>query len=491
MDNKGGDDDDEEINEKKIRNEDILSEEELINTLDMTAYRERIDNIIGRNYSFYYFEFFDNIYHLKIKNKISAPLTDFLKKANKKEDTFWMRIFKSIKLYSKDNLPVLIIKYFYSKAEVEFKFIFNESKKYTNNPYKFIDIYIKKMKKFNTKKLKELNENKLSTNIFSIQPKRSLFYRTFLSKKTLPYMKKSQLKNTFLINNDEDYSDSSTKEEEIKNKKQMRTQIMKQIHQLKMNTIKEVERANNIQNKQKKKYGKIKSRFLDVFTKQQKYTNILNSKSNNKLNYNIYRNFNFHKSKEEDDNFPSSQRIKNSINNSKLSYLYSKDFNYSKKNSKFLSDDKNISNNNYYFYTNTQSHSNRISKSSFRNSLGSGNKLKLPGFSAKNSNNSKNKVSLFNLDLKYKNNAINEYKLFSFSNSKKNDINKIKISEHKDIKKRPKSGFIRKKNDAKSLINKLEKKRNEEFLDNYLYRNNVKDDYNNKIYELFKRTECF
>ena len=45
------------------------------------------------------------------------------------------------------------------------------------------------------------------------------------------------------MNNDEDYSDSSTKEEEIKNKKQMRTQIMKQIHQLKMNTIKEVERA--------------------------------------------------------------------------------------------------------------------------------------------------------------------------------------------------------------------------------------------------------
>lgn len=304
-------------------------------------------------------------------------------------------------------------------------------------------------------------------------------------------MKKPQLKNTCLINNDEDYSDSSTKEEEIKNKKQMRTQIMKQIHQLKMNTIKEVEKANNIQNKQKKKYGKIKSRFLDVFTKQQKYMNIFNSKSNNKLNYNIYRNFNFHKSKEEDDYFPSSQRIKNSINNSKLSYLYSKDFNYSKKNSKLFSDEKNISNNNYYYYTNTQSHSNRLNKNSFRNSLGSSNKIKLPGFSTKNSINSKNKVSLFNLDLNYKNNAINEYKLFSFSNKKKNDINKIKISEHRDMKKRPKSGFIRKKNDTKSLINKLEKKRNEEFLDNYLYRNNVKDDYNNKIYELFKRTECF
>ena len=289
------------------------------------------------------------------------------------------------------------------------------------------------MKRYDFKKLNE-SMNLKQNNIFDTNLKRSLFFKNFVSKKTILRPKKSPKMNKVSMN--EDNSDSSTKEEEIKHKKHLRTEIMKQIHRLKIKSIKEVEKANNIQNKQKKKYGKIKSRFLDVFTKQQKYTNILNSKSNNKLNYNIYRNFNFHKSKEEDDNFPSSQRIKNSINNSKLSYLYSKDFNYSKKNSKLFSDDKNISNNNYYFYTNTQSHSNRISKSSFRNSLGSGNKLKLPGFSAKNSNNSKNKVSLFNLDLKYKNNAINEYKLFSFSNSKKNDINKIKISEHKDIKKR-------------------------------------------------------
>ena len=122
--------DEEEISDKKIRNEDILTKKELINLLDMTSYRERIDNIIGRNYSFLYFDFFDGIYHSKIKNKISAPLSDILNKANRKEDSFWMCVYKSIKYYSNnENLPILIIKYFRLKAEIEFKFIFNESKK--------------------------------------------------------------------------------------------------------------------------------------------------------------------------------------------------------------------------------------------------------------------------------------------------------------------------------------------------------------------------
>ena len=149
MDNK----DDDEINERKVRNEDVLSKKELINMLDMTAYRERIDKIIGRNYSFLYFDFFDDIYHSKIKNKISAPLSDFLNNANRKEDSLWMCVYKSIKYYSRnENLPILIIKYFHLKAEIEFKFIFNESKKYSNDPYMFIDAYIKKMKKINNKK---------------------------------------------------------------------------------------------------------------------------------------------------------------------------------------------------------------------------------------------------------------------------------------------------------------------------------------------------
>ena len=57
----------------------------------------------------------------------------------------------------------------------------------------------------------------------------------------------------------------------------------------------------------------------------------------------------------------------------------------------------------------------------------------------------------------------------------------------KDNIKRLNSGFNNKKANIKLLINKLEQKRNKEFLDNLIYRN--KDDYNNKMYEIFKRTE--
>ena len=174
---------------------------------------------------------------------------------------------------------------------MEFKFIFNESKKHTSNPYIFIDAYIKKMKKINHKKLQELNSQNLTMNMFIPQVKRSFNLKSFLSKKTLVRSKKFQNKKPSLNNGDEDYSDSSTKEDKIKNKKQMRKQIMKQIHQLKINTIKEIEKANNIQSKQKKKYGKIKSRF-------QNFMNIVNSQLNNKLKYNnIYRNFVFNKKK--------------------------------------------------------------------------------------------------------------------------------------------------------------------------------------------------
>ena len=493
--------DEEEISDKKIRNEDILTKKELINLLDMTSYRERIDNIIGRNYSFLYFDFFDGIYHSKIKNKISAPLSDILNKANRKEDSFWMCVYKSIKYYSNnENLPILIIKYFRLKAEIEFKFIFNESKKYTSNPNIFIDAYIRKMKKINYKKLQESKSKILSMNMFTPQIKRSFIMRSFLSKKSVIRPKKSHNKINLSLNNiDEDDSDNSTKEDDIKNKKQMRTQIMKQIHQLKVNTIKEIEKANNIQSKQKKKYGKIKSRFLDVFTQQQKFKNIVNSQLNNKFKYNnIYRHFilNKNKNKEEDEYFPSSQRIKNSTNNSKLSHLYSKDFNYSKINSKLFSDEKSLSNTFFYNnYTNTN-YSNRKNTNSFRNSLGNNsNKMKLSGFSTKNNN--KTKISLFNLELNYQSNAINDYKLFCNKKNNKNNITRIKLIENQDdntksIRKRPKSDLIRKKIDAKSIVNRLEKKKNQELLDNLLYRNNdVKNDYNSKIYELFKKTECF
>ena len=74
---------------------------------------------------------------------------------------------------------------------------------------------------------------------------------------------------------------------------------MIQIHQLKLKSIKEIEKTNNIQSKQKKKYGEIKSRFLDVFNKQKKILKIINSKSTLKMNNNIYKNFNFNKHKDQ------------------------------------------------------------------------------------------------------------------------------------------------------------------------------------------------
>ena len=65
------------------------------------------------------------------------------------------------------------------------------------------------------------------------------------------------------------------------------------------------------------------------------------------------------------------------------------------------------------------------------------------------------------------------------------------LFKSKDIKLRPKSGINNIKLNTKLLINKLEKKRNKEFLDNIIYKNCDKDSYNNKIFELFKRTECY
>ena len=209
-------DDEEEIDETKVRNEDVLSEEEILETLDITSYRERIENILGRQYSYLFFVYFDNIYRSKIRNKISASLNEHLHLSNT-EDSVWMKIFKSIKFYSKENVPILVAKYFNLKAEVEFKFIYNESKKYTNNPSKFIDVYIKKMKKINYKKFKELNPNISNKDIFDPQSKR-FHLKSFFTKKSILRGRIKQSHNHIQAN-DEEHSDSSTKEDDIKNKK--------------------------------------------------------------------------------------------------------------------------------------------------------------------------------------------------------------------------------------------------------------------------------
>ena len=114
-------------------------------------------------------------------------------------------------------------------------------------------------------------------------------------------------------------------------------------------------------------------------------------------------------------------------------------------------------------------------------------------------NKYRGKKSLFNLKDKFK---INDYrrknKIFSPSHKNNNDINTLVLSDMYndksnfmtnsiDTRKRVRSGINRKKNYIKSIINKLEKKRNKEFLENLNY---DKDSYNNKIFELFKNTEC-
>ena len=479
-----------EIEEIKVKNEDVLSEEEILETIDMTSYRERIENIIGKQYSYLFFVFFENIYRSKIRNKISASLNEHLILSNNIEDSAWMKIFKSIIFFSKENIPVLITKYFNLKAEMEFKFIYNESKKYTNYPSKFIDIYIKKMKKINYKKFKELNPNNSNKDIFGPQSRR-FYLKSFFTKKTILRGRIKQSYNNMNAN-EEEHSDSNKKEDDLKNKKKLRTQIMKQIHQIKLKSIKEVEKANATQNKQKKKYGGIKSRFLDIFHHQQNFLRIANSKSTHKNNNKLYNSYNFNKYLEENDFFYSFQRQKTSLNNSKLNLLYSRKNSNNNYNSKLFSDiiiDKS--------YCRTQSNS-KINTNNFRN-----NKFANHYNLMDSKNDSRNKG--FNINYKLKNKfedkGNNIYKNFISSSKNSMGIKKLILSDNfdkskllfksKDIKLRPKSGINNIKLNTKLLINKLEKKRNKEFLDNIIYKNCDKDSYNNKIFELFKRTECY
>ena len=69
----------------------------------MKVYKDRIENLIGKQYSYLFFVYFENIYHSKIKNKMSLPLTEHLDKDNNMNVSFWMRVYKAIKFYSKEN----------------------------------------------------------------------------------------------------------------------------------------------------------------------------------------------------------------------------------------------------------------------------------------------------------------------------------------------------------------------------------------------------
>ena len=476
-------DEEEKINQKKIQEQNILSEDEIINSLDMTIYKERIENIIGKQYSYLFFVYFENIYRSKIKNKMSLPLSEHLNKENNINVTLWMHVYRAIKFYSKENLPIIIVKYFNLKAELEFKFIYNESKKYTSSPHKFFDVYLKKMKKANQKKISELkskNQNNDVFNAFNTFKKQSIFMRTFLSKKTIIRPKFSSLKNQYnLLPKDNEHSESTNKEEEIKNKKETRLQIIRQIHQLKINSIKEVEKANMLQNKQKKKYGGIKSRFLDAYNEQGKFFKIINSRSSRKINI--------------------SDLYKNKLTDFEGANLSSKILkNYSKSSSKtalYLNTKENYSsrkNLNLFFSEGI--------KDTYRNPYKE-NLLKKNLTKKRIRYDSILKKGYTPRNLK----AINFFRIDNLDTNRKLKIDKYNFKEYS---KKYKFNSLGKRNYNKNknkggkgsepmetnylLIEKLDKKRNNEILKNLrVYNNEENKEYNNIVYNIFKRTQVF
>ena len=476
-------DEEEKINQKKIQEQNILSEDEIINSLDMTIYKERIENIIGKQYSYLFFVYFENIYRSKIKNKMSLPLTEHLNKENNINVTLWMHVYKAIKFYSKENLPIIIIKYFNLKAEHEFKFIYNESKKYSSSPHKFFDVYLKKMKKANQKKISELkskNQNNDVFNAFNTFKKQSIFIRTFLSKKTIIRPKFSSIKNQYnLLPKDDEHSESTNKEEEIKNKKEIRLQIIRQIHQMKINSIKEVEKANMLQNKQKKKYGGIKSRFLDAYNEQGKFFKIINSRSSRKINISdLYKN----KLTDFEGANLSSKRLKNYSKSSSKTALYlNTRENYSSR--------KNL---NLFFSEGI--------KDTYRNPYKE-NLLKKNLTKKKIRYDSILKKGYTPRNLK----AINFFRIDNLDTNRKLKIDKYNFKEYS---KKYKFNSLGKRNYNKNknkggkgsepmetnylLIEKLDKKRNNEILKNLrVYNNEENKEYNNIVYNIFKRTQVF
>ena len=476
-------DEEEKINQKKIQEQNILSEDEIINSLDMTIYKERIENIIGKQYSYLFFVYFENIYRSKIKNKMSLPLTEHLNKENNINVTLWMHVYKAIKFYSKENLPIIIVKYFNLKAEHEFKFIYNESKKYSSSPHKFFDVYLKKMKKANQKKISELkskNQNNDVFNAFNTFKKQSIFIRTFLSKKTIIRPKFSSIKNQYnLLPKDDEHSESTNKEEEIKNKKEIRLQIIRQIHQMKINSIKEVEKANMLQNKQKKKYGGIKSRFLDAYNEQGKFFKIINSRSSRKINISdLYKN----KLTDFEGANLSIKRLNNYSKSSSKTALYlNTRENYSSRKNLNLFFSEGIKDT----YRNPYKE-NLLKKNLTKKRIRYDSILK-KGYTPRN--------------LK----AINFFRIDNLDTNRKLKIDKYNFKEYS---KKYKFNSLGKRNYNKNknkggknsgqmetnylLIEKLDKKRNNEILKNLrVYNNEENKEYNNIVYNIFKRTQVF
>ena len=343
------------------------------------------------------------------------------------------------------------------------------------------------MKKANTKKLNELKSKNpnMNLNIFDINKKQSIFIKTFLSKKTLFKPRISLLRNHLnAYNQEEEHSELSNKEEEIKNKKEKRKQIIKQIHQLKINSIKEVEKANILQNKQKKKYGGIKSRYMDHYNEQEKFFKIINSNSSRKITYNNY--YNSKISDFEMTNYSTKRMINNSKSSSKT-YLYlntnsnTKDAYYNfKRNLNFTEEKKSKIKNQH-----------RINSSKkFIRSNKFSNGLLMKGYTPKNLK----ALNFFqiNYNLNTNNNDKKKVKINKFKKNELSKDKKVYFSDQNKNKKIPtRNGLNLAKIENNNLIEKLNKKRNDDFLQNLKNQKKGNKEYNNIIYNIFKRTEVF
>lgn len=256
----------EENEQKKRKNSNYALEEEKRIWINMSTFRDRINNILGTKFLDYYFQCFICVMNKKEIKKITSSLSKDLLEDNDIRDS-WKIIYKLIFIrFVNNKIPSLVDKYLHRKAEIEYKFIHNESKKYTNHESKFVDIYIKKMKYYHNKKLRLLySNNTINTEKLFITKNQFLFPKRIIKKKS----KKVKKDN-----------DDSITEKEIKKSKLMKLKIEKQIHQLKLKSMEEVEKSNDIHTKVKKKYMGIKSRYMNFFSSRQN-TNYKTEKSNN------------------------------------------------------------------------------------------------------------------------------------------------------------------------------------------------------------------
>ena len=248
---------------------------------------------------------------------------------------------------------------------------------------------------------------------------------------------------------------------------------------MKINSIKEVEKANMLQNKQKKKYGGIKSRFLDAYNEQGKFFKIINSRSSRKINISdLYKN----KLTDFEGANLSSKRLKNYSKSSSKTALYlNTRENYSSRKNLNLFFSEGIKDT----YRNPYKE-NLLKKNLTKKRIRYDSILK-KGYTPRN--------------LK----AINFFRIDNLDTNRKLKIDKYNFKEYS---KKYKFNSLGKRNYNKNknkggkgsepmetnylLIEKLDKKRNNEILKNLrVYNNEENKEYNNIVYNIFKRTQVF